>query len=360
MPTSELISNAAEHPTANRHASPSAIDADWSEPQPFYGTDEPVPYPIDALPNTIRAAVEEVHGFVQAPIELIALSAVGALALAGQAQVDVKRAEGLSGPTGLFLLGIAESGERKSTCDRLFTGAIEAWQKEQLIAAELELEKYRGEKDVWEAERKGLQQAIQHAAKNGRDSQEHRKKLEELHRQEPKRPHTPRILLADETPENLAYRLAHDFPYGGVISAEGGLVLGAQAMKSESIMRHLSVLNILWDGGSFSVGRKTSDNFEVGQARLTVSLQLQGTTLRAFQKTNGELARGIGFLARFLVCHPFSTQGSRMFVDPPAEWTKLNAFNSRITEILALPLPLDEDGLLRPIQSSFDEDAKAS
>ena len=49
-----------------------------------------------------------------------------------------------------------------------------------------------------------------------------------------------------------------------------------------------------------------------------------------------------------------------MFVDPPAEWTKLNAFNSRITEILALPLPLDEDGLLRPIQSSFDEDAKAS
>ena len=59
-------------------------------------------YPLDALPDTIRAAVEEVVGFVKAPIPLVASSALSALSLACQAHIDVKRAEGLQGPVGLF------------------------------------------------------------------------------------------------------------------------------------------------------------------------------------------------------------------------------------------------------------------
>lgn len=76
------------------------------------------------LPEPIRAAVEEVAGFVKAPLPMVASSALAALSLAIQAHVDVSRAARLQGPAGLFLLTIADSGERKSTCDGFFTKPI--------------------------------------------------------------------------------------------------------------------------------------------------------------------------------------------------------------------------------------------
>ena len=40
---------------------------DWSDPEPLRAPDEPLPYPLEALPAGIRDAVEEVLGFTQAP-----------------------------------------------------------------------------------------------------------------------------------------------------------------------------------------------------------------------------------------------------------------------------------------------------
>ena len=96
--------------------------ADWPDPLPLVTKIEPEPYPLDAMPDTIRAAVVEVQQFTKAPTALVASSALGALSLAVQALTDVKRAEKLTGPVGLFLLTIADSGERKSTCDEFFYG----------------------------------------------------------------------------------------------------------------------------------------------------------------------------------------------------------------------------------------------
>ena len=107
----------------------------WPDPHPLAAKIEPEPYPLDALPDTIRAAVEEVAGFVKAPVPLVASSALAALSLAlPSAHVDAKRAEKLHGPVGLFLLTIADSGERKSTCDGFFTSAIRHYQEEQAEA----------------------------------------------------------------------------------------------------------------------------------------------------------------------------------------------------------------------------------
>jgi uncharacterized protein DUF3987 len=92
---------------------------EWPEPQPLTVKVEPEPYPLDALPDTIRAAVEEVQGFTKAPVPLVASSALAVLSIAAQAHIDVKRAERLSGPVGLFLLTIADSGERKINLRRV-------------------------------------------------------------------------------------------------------------------------------------------------------------------------------------------------------------------------------------------------
>ena len=107
-----------------------SASSDWPEPQPLTIRMAPEPYPLDALPDTIRAAVEEVQGFTKAPVPLVASSALASLSMAAQAHIDVKRAERLSGPVSLFLLGIADSGERKTTCDGFFTSAIREYEAE--------------------------------------------------------------------------------------------------------------------------------------------------------------------------------------------------------------------------------------
>lgn len=63
-------------------------DSGWQEPQPLAAKVEPELYPLDALPDTVRAAVEEVAGFVKAPVAMVASSALAALSLAIQAHAD--------------------------------------------------------------------------------------------------------------------------------------------------------------------------------------------------------------------------------------------------------------------------------
>ena len=99
-------------------------------------------------------------------------------------------------------------------------------------------------------------------------------------------------------------------------------------------------------------------------ARLTVALQVQEPTLREFFTRSGALARGTGFLARFLVAWPESTQGMRQ-IDPdapdaPANWPHLAAFHRRIAAILDQPAPIDEDGALTPPMLPLTPEAKAA
>jgi putative DNA primase/helicase len=332
--------------------------APWPAPQPLTAKFEPEPYPMDALPDRIRAAVEEVQAFVKAPVPLVASSALAALSLACQAHVDVKRAEKLQGPVSLFLLTIADSGERKTTCDRFFTSRIRQYEQEQAEALRPEMKRYKAELAAWEAEREGILSAIKAAGKSGKPCDRLKSELVELERVKPEPPRVPRLLLGDETPEALAWSLAKLWPSAGVLSSEAATILGAHGMNRDNIMRNLGLLNVLWDGITLSIGRKTSESFTVEGARLTVGLMVQEATLREFLARSGALARGSGFLSRFLVAWPESTQGSRKFTEPPAHWPHLAAFNRRIAEILSQPAPIGEDGALTPAVLSMTPDAK--
>ena len=123
-------------------------------------------------------------------------------------------------------------------------------------------------------------------------------------------------------------------------------------------MRNLATLNQLWDGTSLNISRRSSESYTVRGARLTVALQVQEPTLREFFKQSGALARGTGFLARFLVAWPESTQGFRPFTEAPANWPHLAAFNRRIAEILNQPVPIDDDGALTPPMLPLTTEAK--
>lgn len=329
-------------------------------PLPLVAKLTPEPYPLDALPGTIRAAVEEVQGFTKAPMALIAASALGALSLAIQAHADVQRADKLAGPVALFLLTIADSGERKSTADGFFTTALRDYEAQQAEAAKPALNDYKADLDAWSVKREGIKAKLRDLAKAEKPSDRHEALLRQLEREKPLPPRVPKLLRGDETPENLAWVLCREWPSGGVVSSEAGIVFGAHGMGKDSIMRNLALLNILWDGGTLSVGRRTSESFTVKGARLTVALQVQEATLRSFFDRSGGLARGTGFLARFLVAWPESTQGYRPFTDPPPHWPALAAFNRRLAAILDQPVPIDEEGALSPLLLPLTPDTKAA
>ncbi len=308
-------------------------------------------------PETIRAAVEEVQGFTKAPVPLVASSALAALSLAIQAHADVKRAEKLAGPVGLFLLTIADSGERKSTCDGFFMKAIRDYEAQQAEAAKPLVKDHRAALEGWEARRGGIKDKIRQLAKAEKPTGDLGESLRNL---EHDKPEAPRLVYGDATPEALKWNLAMLWPSGGVVSSEAGIVFGAHGMGKDSVMRNLATLNQLWDGADIATERRTSESFTVKGAWLTIALQVQEATLRSFFDRTGALARGTGFLARFLVAWPELTQGFRPFTEAPANWPHLAQFNRRIAAILEQPAPIDEEGALFPSMLPLAVDAKAA
>jgi len=336
------------------------IGCAWLTPQPLTAKIEAEPYPVDALPDTIRAAVEEVGRFVQSPVPLIASSAISSLSLVIQAHYDVERANKLHSPVSTFTLVIAESGERKSTCDGFFTKAIRDYESEQMEAAKPFVKDYNAAIDSWEAKCGGIKDKIRQLTKSKKPTAELEADLCELVHNKPKSPRVTRLIYGDVTPEELAFKLANVYPSGGVVSAEAGVVFGSHGMGKDSVTRNLSRLNVLWDGGDLPIDRRTSESFTVRGARLTMGLQVQRATLLSFFEKSGALARGTGFLARFLIACPKSTQGHRPFTEAPEHWLSLAVFNQRITEILNQSVSISEDGALTPQMLTLSSEAKSA
>ena len=118
------------------------------------------PYPTDALPPLLRDAVLEAQAFVQSPAALVACSALSALSLAAQGLANVRRDHQLVGPVSLYLLAVAESGERKTTCDRILGAPLRAWERDRAAACAPVLAAREAAIASTEAKRTGLLEAI--------------------------------------------------------------------------------------------------------------------------------------------------------------------------------------------------------
>lgn len=338
----------------------SAPTQEWADPMPLAGVNhEPEAYPLDALPEGLRAAVADVHATTQAPLAMVATGALTALSLAGQAHVNVARNKHLTGPVSLFALVLAESGERKSTVDSFFTRAIREYEAAQAEAMKPEVDAYQADLQAWTAKKAGLLEAIKGASKGGKPTAEFENTLRDIEQAKPQAPKVPELIYGDATPEALTHGLAKKWPSGGVISSEAGTVFGSHGMGADTVMRNLSALNVLWDGGVHKVSRRSVESFTTRNARLTVSLQVQYPVLAGFMGKAGELARGSGFLARFLVAWPESTQGTRQYQEPDHLMTGLAGFNARITQLLTESMPFDETGDgLAPAMLELSPEAK--
>jgi len=118
-------------------------------------------FPIEAFPALIRDAIQEVESNIQAPRALIASSALGAMSLVCQENVNVLRPN-MTDPTpiSLFLLTIAESGERKTSADKLFTRVIFDYEREQENIYQQKKMEYDAAMYLWNARKKAIHASI--------------------------------------------------------------------------------------------------------------------------------------------------------------------------------------------------------
>lgn len=320
----------------------------WRDPEPLTDQHTAFPYPVDALPTLLREAVLEVHEFVQAPQALVAASALASLSLAAQGLVNVRRDAQLVGPVSVYLLSVADSGERKSTCDAIFARPLREWELERREAMAGEVTAAEAAMAAFEAKKAGLLDAIKVQRRKGKDAEEAEQQLRALIADAPRPVLRPRLLYSDATPEALAFSLGNGWPSGAVLSAEAGAVFGSHGMGQDTILRNLALLNVLWDGGSMAIDRRSKPSFQLRGRRLTFGLMVQPEALRGFLERAGTLPRGTGFLARFLVAWPASTQGSRHYKEAPAVLPAVERFSRRIHALLDEPLVTDEEGALAP------------
>lgn len=339
-------------------AQPFTPDGGWPVPESLTAAPAAAPYPLDALPGVIGAGVGEVVGFTKAPVPIAAASALAVAAAAVQGLVDVERGAGLVGPVGLYLLTVADSGERKTTCDGFFTAPVRDWERRAAAAKRPELIRYEADRDAWTTKRDGIKQRLRDEAKRNKPTSDTEAALRRVEAEKPVPPRVPRVRRTDDTPENLAFASMNEWPSMAVVSSEAGIVFGSHGMGRDSAMRNMSLLNVIWDGGEHHVGRRTSESFTVRGVRLTAGLQVQELVVREFVDRPGGLARGSGFLARFLVAWPESTVGSRTFTEA-GEMPALEDYCRRVGELLDIPVSMTAEGALRPEVLKFDPDAKA-
>ena len=130
-------------------------------------------------------------------------------------------------------------------------------------------------------------------------------------------------------------------------------------MGQDTILRNLALLSVLWDGGEMVIDRRSKPSFVLRGRRLTFGLMVQSEALCGFLERAGTLPRGTGFIARFLIAWPGSTQGTRAYRPAPEEMPHVKHCGKRIRELLDQALATDERNCLSPPVLDLSPGARA-
>jgi hypothetical protein len=328
-----------------------AEQVQFGERRPLFRELPPPPqFPVDAL-GPLKNAALAIQSKTQAPIEICAQSVLAAATLAVQAHIDVELPGGGIKPVVNMFVSIAESGERKTSVDKIALAPVRdmesQWNREHKLASA----DYENRLVAWKTARAGVKKgsADDLLAALGQIGME------------PEAPPHPMLICSDVTPEALVLHLEKGRPMAGLFTAEGGILIGGAAFTDESRMRTAGLLNSLWDGEPMRRQRVGTGTTFLPGRRCCAHIMMQQVV--ADRLLGDSMLDGIGMLARMLIVAPESTAGTRLFKhDAPENAAILKAYNDRITALLRLEPPTNDlnDRELVPRVLRLDADASAA
>jgi hypothetical protein len=323
-------------------------------PQPLVREMAPgAAYPVHAL-GPLRAVVKAVVGMTQAPVEIPAASALAVASLSVQGFADVETLGGIR-PVSLFLLTVARSGERKSSCDAPLMAALREHEREQSESHAKAFKRWQSEVELHDAKRKAaLREATGGKAEKRTEAEADLAALGDA----PEGPVLPDRTASEPTLEGLFRAFLEGQPSLGLFSDEAAQFLGGHGMNQDNRMKTLGGLNSLWDGAEIKRTRAGDGVYTLRGRRLALHLMAQPVAMHGFLAD--PLAVGLGFLPRCLICEPVSTIGNRPHANSRFDPAALGAFALRLKHILAQVAPTWDDGRsLKPRALRLSPEARA-
>ena len=305
-------------------------------PQPLVGSvAEAKKYPVDAL-GPLKSAVEAVHDKTQAPVAIAAQSALSVASFAVQGFADVETLAG-NVPCSLYCLTIAQSGERKSACDRYFMGAVRAYEADREKKYKTDLANFETELKLWDV-RRGLR--IKEAAGTGIKAEKAEADLRAM-AAAPAPPLVPIVTATEPTFQGLVKLFLRGRPSLGLFSDEAGAFVGGHAMNSDNKLATVAGLSNLWDGTPINRTRSEDGASTIRGRRLAIHLMAQ--PVAALPMMSDPTISQQGFLARFLIAKPQSTIGLRTRRGSnPASDNYILKFGLRLRTLLEVELPISQ------------------
>jgi hypothetical protein len=312
---------------------------DQGPPRPLMRELPPAaPFPVEALGYALDPAARGIHEIVRCPAALCCQSVLATASLTAQGLANVTLPIGQVSPVSLYLLSIAESGERKSTSDRealLPIRRYEAILREDYSGRHLS---HRNDKEAWDKAREELKK------KHKGNRQALKEALDHLG-QPPKPPMTPLLTSDEPTIEGLHKSFVDGCPSQGIFSDEGGQFIAGHAMKADggARVRAAAALSALWHGEPIKRVRGGEGTVILPNRRLSIFLQAQPDVAALWLSDQMLISQGI--LSRLLCCRPESEIGNRRWQDPPKR-DLLDRYCSRIGHLIELtPAENLEEGL---------------
>jgi hypothetical protein len=250
-----------------------------NEPTEIVDDESHIPFPDDFLGN-LKIPVLACKGLTQAPIELVAQSALAISSFTAQRHIDVLGLSGRSFPSSLFLITIAKSGERKTQVDGILMRGCEDYENEQFKNFYEAIKSYNVKKELFDLEKsKIIKKIINAKTTSYRNNAEN--DLNVLVNNEPHRPLNPTLFPKEGTWEGIFDLYMYGQSSLGLFNNEAGMFLGGIGMNKDNIYKMICGLSSLWDGQSISKTRKMDGHNILKDKRLTTKDMINGIAFLA-------------------------------------------------------------------------------
>lgn len=316
------------------------------------------PWPLDALGDTLADAAKTIRDTVQCPDGLAGPSVLTAATLAVQGHFDMQHPVGHAAPCSTTLITLGESGERKSTVDKLALQAFLDAADEREKAYRQEYAEHSALLEARDAVRSRIKAKRKNDARTSRDIADELASLGG----DPFPPIPPGRIVTDPNFEGLVKWMATAHGSVAWISNEAGQSIGGTAFADENRLKFGAGLSIMWDGQPIERVRAGDGHHRLLGRRFTCHLMMQGEIAGPF--LSDPILRAQGWLSRALICEPTSRIGSRPWREPKDIRAALASYRAKLRHFIDLPPPLaDEDGppnVLKPRPVPWTPEAKTN
>ncbi|MCI5634940.1 MAG: DUF3987 domain-containing protein [Alphaproteobacteria bacterium] len=283
--------------------------------------------PEKFLPNRFKNVLTGLASALQVDLGLTLVTALSVVSACVQGHVKVAVSSSWVIPVNLYIIGIAESGERKSGIIKFLSKPLLDWDKKQMLATQDKILELQIQNEMKMARYKRL---------IGQDvlSDDEKKEAIELKKaiSEPQL-EASHVIVNDATPEALVKYLASNDGCGAIITDEGGLFETLAGLYSKN-QANTDLMLKAWDGTVYSQIRVGRNDCYIESPLLTFGILAQPVVIKKMMEKDAFI--GNGFKERFIFYQPESKLGSRNSNPPDMTEEQKNCFSAIMSELFSL------------------------